>query len=607
MDQKPLTECVIQRPATYREVFNHASWFAIGVLTQDGRVLEISSIVLDESDLPLEEVVGKPFVELPAWSHSSETQEQIRQAIERAGRGETVRIDIRAYPTEEFYRDLDVMIMPFIASASQAEYLIYTSVDITERKRLEEERRSFIDSIPDLAWIVSRDGSLEYLNKRWYAYTQTSPNQVRGDVFCQYIHPDRRQEAIERWFTTARASVPGEIELRLRQGATGTYRWFLVRWVPVKDAQGHIMYWFGTGTDIHDKKQAEAALHISEARYRTLFDSNMIGLALTDFAGRVWEANDAYLHMLGYTREDLARGIARWDVVTPPEYRERGREANRQLLATGNCQPYEKEYQHKDGHRVPVVIGRALLGEEGAKTITFCLDITERKELDQRKDEFISIVSHELRTPLTSLKLLLQFLHRRFKKERNQRIEDNDLNHMEEQVDTLQRLIDDLLNVSKIQLGKFNYADEPLNLDETIRGTVEMLQQSLPSHTLRMHGSTHQSIRCDRQRLEQVLTNLISNAVKYSPQADKVDISLTLSKACVCIQVRDYGIGIPEAYCGRIFERFNRGAYGTSEQAFPGLGMGLYITHEIVKHYGGDITVESEEGQGTTFSVTLPL
>ncbi len=104
MDQKPLTECVIQRPATYREVFNHASWFAIGVLTQDGRVLEISSIVLDESDLPLEEVVGKPFVELPAWSHSTEAQEQIRQAIERAGRGETVRIDIRAYPTEEFYR-----------------------------------------------------------------------------------------------------------------------------------------------------------------------------------------------------------------------------------------------------------------------------------------------------------------------------------------------------------------------------------------------------------------------------------------------------------------------------------------------------------------------
>jgi PAS domain S-box-containing protein len=607
MDQKTLTESVIQRPATYREVFNHASWFAIGVLTQDGRVLEISKIVLDESDLQLEEVVGKPFVELPAWSHSCEAQEQIREAIERAGRGETVRIDIRAYPTEEFYRDLDVIIMPFVAGASQAKYLIYTSVDITERKRLEEERRSFIDSIPDLAWIVSSDGSLEYLNKQWYTYTQMSPNQVRGDVFSQYIHPDGRQEAIEWWFATSRAGVPGEIELRLRQGATGAYRWFRARWVPVKDEQGHIFYWFGTCTDIHEQKQAEAALCISEARYRALFDSNMIGLALTDFDGRVWEANDAYLHMLGYTREDLARGTARWDVVTPPEHRERGREANRQLLATGGFQPYEKDYQHKDGQRVPVVTGGALLGEEDANTINFCLDITERKKLEQRKDEFISIASHELRTPLTSLKLMIQFLHRRLKKGCNLRIEENDLNRMEAQVDTLQRLIDDLLNVSTIQLGKFSYEDEPLNLDETIRGTVEMLQLSFPCHTLRMHSSTHQSIRCDRQRLEQVLTNLISNAVKYSPQADKVDISLTLSKACVCIQVRDYGIGIPEAYCGRIFERFNRGAYGTSEQAFPGLGMGLYITHEIVKHYGGDITVESEEGQGTTFSVTLPL
>src|SRR5258708_34902933 len=345
-----------------------------------------------------------------------------------------------------------------------------------------------------------------------------------------------------------RDGVRGEMELRLREGATGAYRWFLARCVPVRDAQGHIVHWYGTCTDIHDKKQVEAALRISEARYRTLFDSNMIGLALTDFDGQVWEANDAYLHMLGYTREDLARGTVRWDVVTPPEYIERGQKANRQMLATGNCQPYEKEYQHKDGQRVPVVVGRVLIGEEDGKTIAFCLDITERKELDQRKDEFISIASHELKTPLTSLKLLIQFLRRRLKKERNQRIEDNDLHHMEAQVDTLQRLIDDLLNVSKIQLGKFNYADEPLNLDETIRGTVEMLQQSLPSHTLRLYGSTHQSIRCDRQRLEQVLTNLITNAVKYSPQAYKVDIFLTMSNACTCIQVRDHGIAIPEPY-----------------------------------------------------------
>src|SRR5260370_38981352 len=98
----------------YREIFNHASWFAIGVLTRDGRVLEISNIVLDESGLRLEEVVGKPFVELPAWSHSTEAQEQIREAIERAGRRETGRIDIRSYPSKPHYRELDLTIMPFM-------------------------------------------------------------------------------------------------------------------------------------------------------------------------------------------------------------------------------------------------------------------------------------------------------------------------------------------------------------------------------------------------------------------------------------------------------------------------------------------------------------
>src|SRR5258707_8490994 len=151
MEQEQPTDSVkgvVQRRVNYREVFNHASWLAIGVLTPDGRVLEISKSVLDESGLPLEEAIGKPFVELPGWTYSTEAQEQIREAIGRAGRGETVRMDIRAYLTEEFYRDLDVTIMPFVDSDIQAEYLIYTSVDITERKRLEEERRSFIDSIP---------------------------------------------------------------------------------------------------------------------------------------------------------------------------------------------------------------------------------------------------------------------------------------------------------------------------------------------------------------------------------------------------------------------------------------------------------------------------
>lgn len=436
------------------------------------------------------------------------------------------------------------------------------------------------------------------------------PDVIRPDTggcLSQAIHPDERQQALELWGDALRAGIPGEMELRLRHGATGEYRWFLARWVPVKDEQGHMLYWYGRCTDIHDKKQVEAALRRSEANYRTLFDSNMIGLALTDIDGQVWEANDAYLHMLGYTQEDLARGAVRWDVVTPPEYRERGQEATRQMLATGKCQPYEKEYLHKDGQHVPVVIGRALLGEEGTKVITFCLDITERKALDQRKDEFISIASHELKTPLTSLKTLIQFLQRRLKKEGNLRLESDDLTLMEAQVATSTRLIDDLLNVSKMQLGKFSYDDALINLDETIRVIVEMLQPSLPSHTLHLYGSTHQYIRCDRQRLEQVLTNLITNAVKYSPQTDKVDITLTQSKVCACIQVRDYGIGIPQAYRDSIFERFNRGAYGKSEHAFPGLGMGLYITREIVTHYGGEITVESEEGKGATFSVTLPL
>lgn len=185
MDQKQLTESVkarAQRRVTDSKFFNHTSWLAIGVLTPDGRVLEISKTMLDESDLLFEEVVGKPFVELPGWSYSVEAKRQIRQAIERAGRGETVQMDIRAYPTKEFYRDLDVTIMPFVSRDSQASYLIYTGVDITECTWLKEERYAFIDSIPDLCWLASPDGPMQYLNRQWHTYTQTSSDLIQEDV-----------------------------------------------------------------------------------------------------------------------------------------------------------------------------------------------------------------------------------------------------------------------------------------------------------------------------------------------------------------------------------------------------------------------------------------
>jgi signal transduction histidine kinase len=156
-------------------------------------------------------------------------------------------------------------------------------------------------------------------------------------------------------------------------------------------------------------------------------------------------------------------------------------------------------------------------------------------------------------------------------------------------------------------MGKFDFVDEPFDLNAMLHEVVDSLQQTTTTHTLHLESIYHGAIVADRSRLEQVITNLISNAIKYSPQADTVDIFLSMSNDNVLLRVQDYGMGISREHQRAIFERFNRGPYSAREKAFPGLGMGLYIAHEIVKQYGGDIVVESKEGKGSTFIVSLPL
>jgi len=226
-------------------------------------------------------------------------------------------------------------------------------------------------------------------------------------------------------------------------------------------------------------------------------------------------------------------------------------------------------------------------------------------ELERRKDEFISTASHELKTPITTLKGFTDLLLRKLERQ-GMREEMPMLTRMDTQINRLTRLIDELLDVSKVQVGRLDFEEEPVDLAALLQETVEILQPTSPTHTLIVRETTHAMIMGDKDRLGQVLTNLISNAIKYSPQANQVDLSITTSNKTVTLRVRDYGVGIPKAQQKHIFDRFYRGRVSRGK-AFPGLGMGLYIARGIVRRHGGEITVESEEGKGSTFVVSLPL
>ncbi|HEX6478360.1 MAG TPA: HAMP domain-containing sensor histidine kinase [Ktedonobacteraceae bacterium] len=219
--------------------------------------------------------------------------------------------------------------------------------------------------------------------------------------------------------------------------------------------------------------------------------------------------------------------------------------------------------------------------------------------------DLLSVAGHELRTPLAVLKLQTQHLHKRLAR---QGLDDDVaiLAQMEAQIQKLERLNGDLLNVSNIQAGKLTYVQERVDLNKLLQESAEVMQQMHSTHTILVHGRATACVVGDKDRLGQVFSNLLSNAIKYAPDADMVEVEIRSSAEAITISVRDHGMGIPQDQREKIFERFYR-AVDPSTNAIPGLGIGLYLVAEIIKHHGGTITVESALGQGSAFHVALPL
>jgi PAS domain S-box-containing protein len=233
------------------------------------------------------------------------------------------------------------------------------------------------------------------------------------------------------------------------------------------------------------------------------------------------------------------------------------------------------------------------------------LDITERKLEEQRKDSFIGMAGHELKTPLTSLKGFVQLLARQLKRlELPNQIAI--LNRMDNQIDTMTALVNELMDVSQLQAEKLEYTWKMVDIDRLLKKVCAAVQQTSNHHTIVVHGSIGTRIRGDQARLEQVFTHLLTNAVKYSPQATRVDVTPGIQGDYALIQIRDYGIGIPAEERERVFGRFYRADTAWS-RAISGMGMGLYIARSIVEKHGGTISVASKVGEGSTFSVELPL
>lgn len=227
------------------------------------------------------------------------------------------------------------------------------------------------------------------------------------------------------------------------------------------------------------------------------------------------------------------------------------------------------------------------------------------QNVSKQKDDFISMASHELKTPVTSIKAFAQLLEHDFAKQQNAQGAKM-LARMNTQIIKLTSLIEDLLDVTKIEGGKLQYHLADFDLNEMIHDCVREMQLTTKTHKIKVDVHGVEIIYGDRDRIGQVLTNLLSNAIKYSPEANDILVFTSRAKKFISVHVRDFGIGITKQKQSKVFERFFR-VTGVKEDTYPGLGLGLYISSEIIKRHGGTVSVKSIIGKGSTFSFKLPL
>jgi two-component system cell cycle sensor histidine kinase/response regulator CckA len=371
-----------------------------------------------------------------------------------------------------------------------------------------------------------------------------------------------------------------------------------------------------------DRERVIQALRRSEARGRRLIDSNIVGIAIGDLSGRLFDANGAFLKMVGYTKVDVRSGALRWDALTPAEYRESDQKKGDELRTTGMAVPWEKQFLHKDGTRISVLIGiTALAGKDGDdEFLSFILDISERKKLEQQlrqaqKMEAIGQlaggIAHDFNNLLGVIIGYSEILIDRAGDDTKMRSQCEEIKKAGDRAASLTR---QLLAFSRQQV----LAPVVLNVNSVVVETEKMLRRLIGEHIelqTNLDGSLG-TVRADPGQIDQVILNLAVNARDAMPDGGKIVIETSnaeldedhghLTPPCipgryVSLAVVDTGTGMDDETKLHIFEPFF-----TTKEPGKGTGLGLSTVYGVVKQSGGYIFVDSEVGCGTSFRVYLP-
>lgn len=364
-----------------------------------------------------------------------------------------------------------------------------------------------------------------------------------------------------------------------------------------------IIGWLKERIDQLIDREADEKRHL-----RAIIQQLPVGVLITDEKGRLQERNTQLDRILGVKMPigfRIGKDTLKKTKINGKAIKPRQSPLFQALTSGKPVVGKEFVYEHGNGKKSFLRVSSAPIHNSKKQIIaaaSIIIDITHQKELEQQKDDFLSMASHELKTPITSLKMFIELLS----KHRNSEKTGYFIERIRDQANRLKELTNDLLDVSRIQTGKLRFNKETFNLSELVKDTIEGLQGTTKKHELLLKNGYKQTVVGDRYRIYQVLVNLISNAIKYSGKGEKIIIQVRKKENTVEVSVKDFGIGIDEEQQAKVFDRLYQ-VTDPEEKTFPGLGLGLYISKEIIERHKGEMWVESRKGKGSTFFFTLPL
>ena len=506
--------------------------------------------------------------------------------------------------SEKTGRTYDLMDVP-LKNADGSVSKLEVFRDITNRKKAEQalrENEQDLNHAQAVAQIGSWRLDVQHNQLLWSDETHRifgipRKTPMTYETFLSSVYPEDRQDVDRKWMAALQGE-PYDIEHRIL--VDDEVKWVRERAELEFDSKGKLKGGFGTVQDITERKRIENELRVKDLAVT----SAVTGIAIADLDGILTYVNLACLRMWNYEQEEEVLGKPAVNFFA--DKKESG-VALRMVLKEGMWQG-EGKARRSDGSTFDVQVLANLVTDADGEP--FCMmasfvDITERRRLDQLKDEFIGLVSHELRTPLTvingCLSTLITERKRLSAKEVQQLLQDALL-----ESESLSHLIENLLELSRARAQQLSLYSESIDLKALIKEAISKIKRQAPSRRFVISiPDKLQSINADPLRVERVLYNLLDNAVKYSPPGSQIKVSVSSESERLVIGVSDHGEGLSASEQARIFGPFQRLENSRPDQA-RGAGLGLMVCRRLVEAHGGEVWVESKKGNGSTFFFSLP-